>query len=478
MLLGGWARDGHQGLAWPLRLLTAGIALFSGSIYLMLAGAPRLLGFISPLGGVLLIAAWLMLAVRFFQETIAAGGSLLSMATPAPSQPRIAAAGSSPSWPSRWWRWPMPPTRTGARALVRGLRTDRGHAATHAAVGAAAYCGQLPRADAVRCARPCAHWAPGPAGALCSRPPSRPSPWDTPSASRHCRAVRSACAGTVVPACRPGRSRSSSPSAASLRCWAPRCCADCRWFARGTRRPAAAHRTFGAMAFGVLCIAFVAAYCVLGFLRSEPVKLWRWRIPTPRPAIAAGQVAVAAIDLTLSAGALYVLLPGAATHGFIAFLAIYLLRWRPASSAACPAASAYSKPCCCCCCPDGPTEQKLAAMLTYRAIYYLLPFALALPGCSRVKPGPDASRWRAARHGRAPGCGSACRSWLPWWCLPVDCCCCSPAPRLPSTIACTCCAISCRCRWWKPRTCWAAPQASAWCCWHRDCSAASTPPGM
>jgi uncharacterized membrane protein YgdD (TMEM256/DUF423 family) len=65
MLLGGWARDGHQGLAWPLRLLASGIVLFSGSIYIMLAGAPAVLGIITPVGGVLLIAAWLLLAVRF-----------------------------------------------------------------------------------------------------------------------------------------------------------------------------------------------------------------------------------------------------------------------------------------------------------------------------------------------------------------------------------------------------------------------------
>ncbi len=68
LLLGGWARDGHQGLAWPLRLLAGGIILFSGSIYIMLAGAPRLLGFLTPVGGVLLIAAWLALAWSFFRK--------------------------------------------------------------------------------------------------------------------------------------------------------------------------------------------------------------------------------------------------------------------------------------------------------------------------------------------------------------------------------------------------------------------------
>ena len=53
----------HPALRWPPRLLAAGIICFSGGIYLMLAGAPGLFGLITPVGGVLLILAWLTLAV-------------------------------------------------------------------------------------------------------------------------------------------------------------------------------------------------------------------------------------------------------------------------------------------------------------------------------------------------------------------------------------------------------------------------------
>lgn len=48
--------------------LIVGIVCFSGGIYLMLAGAPRLLGFVTPVGGVLLIAAWLSLAVSLYKS--------------------------------------------------------------------------------------------------------------------------------------------------------------------------------------------------------------------------------------------------------------------------------------------------------------------------------------------------------------------------------------------------------------------------
>lgn len=53
-------------VAW---LLLAGICCFSGGIYAMLAGAPRVFGFITPVGGVMLIVGWLVLAVQLFRAS-------------------------------------------------------------------------------------------------------------------------------------------------------------------------------------------------------------------------------------------------------------------------------------------------------------------------------------------------------------------------------------------------------------------------
>jgi uncharacterized membrane protein YgdD (TMEM256/DUF423 family) len=52
-------------IAWALLL---GILCFSGGIYMMLAGAPRFLGYITPLGGVMLILAWLALAMELWRS--------------------------------------------------------------------------------------------------------------------------------------------------------------------------------------------------------------------------------------------------------------------------------------------------------------------------------------------------------------------------------------------------------------------------
>lgn len=57
----GELREGRLGPWGPFGLL-AGVLVFSGTLYAMALGAPRFLGAITPLGGLLLALAWLSLA--------------------------------------------------------------------------------------------------------------------------------------------------------------------------------------------------------------------------------------------------------------------------------------------------------------------------------------------------------------------------------------------------------------------------------
>jgi uncharacterized membrane protein YgdD (TMEM256/DUF423 family) len=52
--------------AW---LFLAGALIFSGSLYLMAFGGPRILGAVTPIGGLLLLAGWLVLAWATFSGT-------------------------------------------------------------------------------------------------------------------------------------------------------------------------------------------------------------------------------------------------------------------------------------------------------------------------------------------------------------------------------------------------------------------------
>ncbi|HEY3809098.1 MAG TPA: DUF423 domain-containing protein [Steroidobacteraceae bacterium] len=49
-------------------LVFAGVTLFSGSLYLLLAGAPRLVGVLTPLGGAALIVGWCVCAVSLWRQ--------------------------------------------------------------------------------------------------------------------------------------------------------------------------------------------------------------------------------------------------------------------------------------------------------------------------------------------------------------------------------------------------------------------------
>ena len=48
-------------------LLAAGIVLFSGSLYLLIAGAPAIVGIATPAGGLALIASWALAALALLR---------------------------------------------------------------------------------------------------------------------------------------------------------------------------------------------------------------------------------------------------------------------------------------------------------------------------------------------------------------------------------------------------------------------------
>jgi uncharacterized membrane protein YgdD (TMEM256/DUF423 family) len=55
-------------LRWAAALVLAGIVLFSGSLYLLTFGAPRLVGIVTPVGGLALIAGWILFAATVLRQ--------------------------------------------------------------------------------------------------------------------------------------------------------------------------------------------------------------------------------------------------------------------------------------------------------------------------------------------------------------------------------------------------------------------------
>jgi uncharacterized membrane protein YgdD (TMEM256/DUF423 family) len=61
-------RSGARALVVAGQLICAGIVLFSGSLYALVAGAPTAVGVVTPIGGVCLISGWLIAAWALFRR--------------------------------------------------------------------------------------------------------------------------------------------------------------------------------------------------------------------------------------------------------------------------------------------------------------------------------------------------------------------------------------------------------------------------
>jgi uncharacterized membrane protein YgdD (TMEM256/DUF423 family) len=55
-------------LRWAAMLVAIGIMLFSGSLYALTFGAPRMMGMVTPFGGLALIAGWICFAAGVWRH--------------------------------------------------------------------------------------------------------------------------------------------------------------------------------------------------------------------------------------------------------------------------------------------------------------------------------------------------------------------------------------------------------------------------
>jgi uncharacterized membrane protein YgdD (TMEM256/DUF423 family) len=55
-------------LRWSAILVLLGIILFSGSLYALTFGAPRFVGIVTPIGGLALLAGWILFATTMWRQ--------------------------------------------------------------------------------------------------------------------------------------------------------------------------------------------------------------------------------------------------------------------------------------------------------------------------------------------------------------------------------------------------------------------------
>ncbi|MES1254000.1 MAG: bifunctional lysylphosphatidylglycerol flippase/synthetase MprF, partial [Acidobacteriota bacterium] len=139
-----------------------------------------------------------------------------------------------------------------------------------------------------------------------------------------------------------------------------------------------AHQLLGPV--GWLLVLVPPAYLLATMLRTQPLRLRSIALPLPSPAIAAGQTLISALEWALAGAVLYVLLPPS-DLSFLQFLGSFLVAILLGMASHVPGGVGvfeglmvlFLK-------PYLTSGQLLPALVVYRAVYYLLPLALALVG--------------------------------------------------------------------------------------------------
>ena len=128
---------------------------------------------------------------------------------------------------------------------------------------------------------------------------------------------------------------------------------------------------------GVSILAVAAVLVVASGRRGRTLRLGRWHLPLPNARQAVALIAVAAIDLVAASAALWVLLPNPQALPFPALFLGYVLAIVVALVSHVPGGIGVFEAVMLVAVPDVARPGLVAALIAYRAIYYLLPLLVA-----------------------------------------------------------------------------------------------------
>ncbi|MBD2089218.1 UPF0104 family protein [Microcoleus sp. FACHB-1515] len=131
-----------------------------------------------------------------------------------------------------------------------------------------------------------------------------------------------------------------------------------------------------ARSIGVLFVAIIAVYLLWNLVSRRPIRLGRFTLPHVPIQLAIAQIAVAAVDWSLAASVLYVLLPVSPTYS--SYLGIFLLAQIAGVISNVPGGlGVFETVVILMLSHSISTPALFGSLIAYRGIYYLLPLAIA-----------------------------------------------------------------------------------------------------
>ncbi|ERI14350.1 lysylphosphatidylglycerol synthase domain-containing protein [Brucella sp. RRSP16] len=128
----------------------------------------------------------------------------------------------------------------------------------------------------------------------------------------------------------------------------------------------------------LLMLAFVLVYVFGSWLGLRPLKIGSFRLEYPRMSVVVQQLIVAPLELIGAAGIIYFALPEAGNPGFLIILGIFLVSFSAALISHAPGGLGVLELVFLTGLPDMDQADVLAALIVFRLLYLLIPFAMSL----------------------------------------------------------------------------------------------------
>lgn len=149
-----------------------------------------------------------------------------------------------------------------------------------------------------------------------------------------------------------------------------------------------------AYAIGGGLLGLIGLYVLGAWRQFHPWRLGKWRIEYPRLAIVRKQLLIAPLELACAAAIIHFALPGQ-SPGYLTILGIFLASFSLALLSHAPGGLGVLEVTFLAALPELPTADVLAALIVFRGLYLLLPFAIAM----LVVLGFEFGQWSAGRAG-------------------------------------------------------------------------------
>ncbi len=135
---------------------------------------------------------------------------------------------------------------------------------------------------------------------------------------------------------------------------------------------------WAALTVGAILLAIIAFYLVGSLFNFKPLAIGRFRLNYPKPGVVIRQMIVGPLELAAAAAIIYFCLPAEGNPGFLTVLGIFVASFSLAIVSHAPGGLGVIEYVFLTGLDDMDKAQVLAALIVFRVLYLLLPFALAL----------------------------------------------------------------------------------------------------